>query len=304
MKISRLLSILIILLNKKNVTAIQLAEKFEVSVRTIYRDIEMLSAAGIPGYTTQGMNGGISIMENFTLNRSILSDEEQKEIIFALTSFNATEYPDISGILEKLENIFQINVSNWINIDFSPWGSHPNENNKFYDIKNAILKNNVLKINYINAQNKKSVRFIEPLRMEFKHSAWYLYARCRKHNAYRLFRVSRIKDVLITDEIFDPDSYPKEENSNDNKEEQSWNKCERFVFQFKEEALFRLYDEYDEKYIKDNGDGTFNLEIDFPEDDWVYGYILSFGPNIKVIEPEHVKEIISKKSREIFELYQ
>ena len=172
MKISRLFSILIILLNQKNVTASQLAEKFEVSVRTIYRDIEMLSAAGIPVYTTQGMNGGISIMENFTLNRTMLSEEEQKEIIFALNSFHDAQYPDINSALEKIKNIFQANASDWISIDFTPWGANSNEKHKFSDIKNAILQNRVLKINYINAQNKKSIRFIEPLKMEFKHNAF------------------------------------------------------------------------------------------------------------------------------------
>ncbi len=134
---------------------------------------------------------------------------------------------------QKTVTAAQLDATDWINIDFSPWGSHPNVKNKFTDLKNAILQNRVIEISYINAQNVKSVRTVEPLRLDFKHSAWYLWA---------------------------------------------W-------------------------YIHDNGDGTFNLEINFPEDEWVYGYILSFGTNVKVIEPEHVKEIIRERSKKIAELY-
>ena len=307
MKLSRLLSILIILLNQKTITATQLAERFEVSVRTIYRDIEMLSAAGIPIYTTQGMNGGISIMESYTLNRTLLTKEEKDEIIFALNSLKATEYPDVNRILEKLGTVFQIKATDWISIDFSPWGSHPNVNNKFSDIKYAILQKHVIKINYINAKNMKSIREVEPLRLEFKHSAWYLYAWCRKHMSFRSFRVSRIKDLQICEEIFDlklhESDLQKENDVNNDNNDNPWNYSEHFVLQFNEAALFRLYDEYDDNYIHCNGDGTYTLEIDFPEDEWVYGYILSFGPNVKVIEPEHVKKIILDRSKKIYEIY-
>lgn len=120
MKLLRLIEIITILLNKKTITAKELAERFGVSVRTIYRDVDVLTLTGIPIYTAQGLNGGISIMEEYSLNRTVLSDNDKNSILFALHSLKSTKYPDVDAVLEKLSGIFQSNVSEWINVDFTP----------------------------------------------------------------------------------------------------------------------------------------------------------------------------------------
>lgn len=303
MKISRMIEIITVLLNKKNVTANELAERFDVSVRTIYRDIDVLSSSGIPIYTTQGVNGGISIMEGYAVNRAMLNDHDKDSILFALQSLQSTKYPELDAVLEKLSGLFQSNASDWISVDFSPWGSNPNAYNKFVDIKTAILKCAVIEIDYINTQNVRTTRQIEPLRLLFKSQAWYLWGWCRKREEYRLFRISRIKRVVIKDEIFDRQcehTPEKEDTANKN----DFKNIVHCVLQFTEGALYRLYDDYDEEEIVNNGDGTYTLVVDFPEDDWVYGYILSFGSYVKVIEPQHLCEIIRDKAKEINELYQ
>ena len=119
MKISRLFEIVYLLLEKKTITAKELAEHFEVSVRTIYRDIDILSSAGIPVYFQRGKSGGIKLMDNYIINKSLFSQDEQNEILYALQSLNATNYPNNNKTLSKLSTIFNKKSDNWIKIDFS-----------------------------------------------------------------------------------------------------------------------------------------------------------------------------------------
>ena len=300
-KISRMIEIITILLNKKTVTATELADRFGVSVRTIYRDIDMLSSSGVPIYTSQGANGGISIMEDYSVNRTMLSDSDKNSILFALNSLQSTKYPEIDSVLEKLGGIFKNNVSDWISVDFSPWGSNPNAYNKFIDIKTAILKSRVIEIDYINAYNEKSSRKIEPLRLIFKSQAWYLWGFCLEKQDYRTFRISRIKKVGVRNETFDRTIVHKTPDKQTIPQKEI--KMVHLVLQFTEGAFYRLCDDYDDEQLKDNGDGTYTIELDFPEDEWVYGYILSFGSFVKVIEPEHIRQIVSDRAKKVVEFY-
>lgn len=301
MKLNRLLEITTILLNKKTITASELAERFGVSTRTIYRDIDVLSASGVPVYATQGTNGGISILEDYTVNRTALSNSEKDSILFALQTLQSTKYPEVDVVLEKLGSIFNNTATDWISIDFSPWGVNPNAYNKFTDIKTAILQSRVIEIDYINTYNLKSRRKIEPMRLIFKSQAWYLWGFCLEKQDYRTFRISRIKRVEITDETFDRSkAHVIEKSSAETEKEKPYT---HIILQFTEEALYRLYDDFDDKWIRDNGDGTYTLEISLPEDEWAYGYILSFGCFVKVIEPDHIREIIKDRSERITKFY-
>ena len=109
------------LLEKGKSTAPELAEKFEVSIRTIYRDLDTISAAGIPIYATQGKGGGIFIMQDFVLNKSLLSEQEKEQILMALQGISATEHNQTDELLMKLRGLFQSKVTNWIEVDFSEW---------------------------------------------------------------------------------------------------------------------------------------------------------------------------------------
>ncbi|MBR6643065.1 MAG: HTH domain-containing protein, partial [Lachnospiraceae bacterium] len=140
--INRLLGIVYILLNKKNMTAAALAEHFEVSVRTIYRDIEILSQAGIPVYARKGKNGGICLMEQFVLNKMLITPEEQQEILSALLSMKETNATEEKEILQKLGGFFKTQPMNWISIDFSDWGD--GQKQLFEVIKKAILTQRVI----------------------------------------------------------------------------------------------------------------------------------------------------------------
>ncbi len=301
MKLNRLLEITTILLNRKTVKASELAERFRVSTRTIYRDIDVLSSSGVPVYATQGTNGGISILEDYTVNRTALSTNEKESILFALKTLQSTKYPEVDVVLEKLGSVFKKTNTDWISIDFSPWGSNPNAYNKLTDIKTAIIQSKVIDIDYINSLNQKSRRKIEPMRLIFKSQAWYLWGFCLEKLDYRTFRMSRIKRVDILEETFDRrEIHIVEDNSYETEGDKHYT---NIILKFTEEALYRLYDDFDDDLITVNGDGTYTLELNLPEDEWVYGYILSYGCFVKVIEPEHIRKIIKDRSERITEFY-
>ncbi|MCL1822704.1 MAG: YafY family transcriptional regulator [Oscillospiraceae bacterium] len=302
MKLNRLLEITTILLNKKTVTAAELAERFGVSTRTIYRDIDALSASGVPVFCSQGSGGGISILEDYTVNRTMLSGSERDSVLLALQTLEATRFPEINILLEKLGGIFKSPDSDWISVDFSPWGSNPNSQNKFSDIKAAILQSRIIEVGYINAYNEKSRRKIEPLRLIFKSQAWYLWGFCLAKQEYRTFRISRIKSVSVTNETFDR-SKPHVSANGEEKIKQERCPWIRLTLEFSGDALYRLCDDFDDDILTDNGDGTFKIEISLPEEEWLYGYILSFGTSVKVLAPAYIKKIIKERAEKIAGMY-
>lgn len=174
MQISRLFQIVYILLDRKTITAKELADRFEVSVRTIYRDINTLGTAGIPIYTSQGRGGGISILDDYVLNKSLLSDDEQKEILIGLQSLKAANYPDIKILDKKLGALFSKNKQSWIEVDFSHWGSGNEEKDKFQILKNSVLNKNTVEFSYSNSNGEQTTRQIEPLKLIFKNKSWYV----------------------------------------------------------------------------------------------------------------------------------
>jgi predicted DNA-binding transcriptional regulator YafY len=190
------------LLEKKSVTAKDLAERFEVSVRTIYRDIDVLSSAGIPIYASQGKGGGIALMEHFILNKSVLTEAEQNEILFALQSLTVTQNPETDMVLSKIKSIFNKNTSDWIEVDLSPWGSDKKQICEFTILKNSILNREIIEFEYYNADGEKGYRRVEPVKLLFKVNAWYLKGFCLTKKAERTFKISRMANLLNTGEGF------------------------------------------------------------------------------------------------------
>jgi predicted DNA-binding transcriptional regulator YafY len=302
MKTNRLLEITLILLNRGSTTARELAERLEVSTRTIYRDINALSAAGVPVYTNKGSYGGISLLENYVLNRSLITEHERDSLLLALKTLQATRYPEIDTTLEKIGALFKNSApADWVKIEFSPWGSGPNEENKFLDIKRAILKSKVVTLDYINADGILSHRNMEPRQLLFKSQAWYVWGYCRTRHDFRTFRISRIRNMNATDETFTRrplDSVREEEPAAAPK------KPVTLKLRFQPQDLYRVYDDYDEEHITRNPDGTYDVSVTFPEDEWVYGYIMSFGDYVEVLEPPRIRDIIRERVKKTLKYYQ
>ena len=196
---SRLFKILYYLLDKGHATAPELAEKFEVSIRTIYRDVDAISSAGIPIYVTTGRNGGIQFLDNYVLNKSFFSDSEKLEILSGLQSLSAVQDPEVDAVLNKLSAIFQIGLTEWIDVDFSRWGSvAEKENRLFRQLKQSILENREITFDYHTSSGNSGKRNVYPYKLVYKDRAWYLYAFCLSRNKDRLFRLSRIKKKCKT----------------------------------------------------------------------------------------------------------
>ena len=292
MKDNRLFRILYYILEKGKVTASELADKFEVSVRTIYRDIDSISSAGIPIYATQGKGGGIEIAEDFVLSKSLLSENEKQQIMSALKGLDNTAIQHENELLTKLSALFKMKSTNWIEVDFNNW-----QNNKLYEktfdgIKSAILSKNIISFTYFSSNEKETSRSVKPVRLLFKSQDWYLYAFCLLRNDFRYFKSSRIKNLEIHTEKFD-DSFEdvilKKEMPHEN--------TVHIKVKFDRKVAFRVYDELNGEITEDD-EGNLYSEIEIPNDYNLYNYIFSFGDGAEVLEPKEIrmriKEIINK----------
>lgn len=294
---NRLFEIIYILMQKKKVTAKELADKFEVSTRTIYRDIEILSRANIPVYATKGKEGGIGLLDGYVLNKSILSEEEQNQILFALQGMKKVRGKEEKDILEKLSTLFNKEINDWIKVDFSNWEKDNEQEERFDMIKKAILDKNLIKFTYYNSNGESSKRTVEPLQIWFKDRAWYLISYCRLKEDYRIFKITRVKEIEIIQEHFER-NLPKE------KKEEKYNfKNISLELEINKKMAYRVYDEFENREITKKEDGNLIVNVEYPENEWVYGYILSFGEYANVLKPEYVKTIIKDKLQKTLKNY-
>ncbi|AVD36181.1 helix-turn-helix transcriptional regulator [Clostridioides difficile] len=301
MKINRLTEIIVILLNKKLVTAKELADRFEVSTRTIYRDIETLSMSGVPVYMMKGKGGGISLIEEYSIDKAILSKKDKESLIVALKTLQATKYPEINSVVNKIGSIFgEQNFSNWIEIDFTEWGSNFNEDDKFTKIKEAILRRNIINFNYVNSLSSQTNRTVEPLKLMYKSKTWYLYGFCKLKDDFRIFRISRIRNLSIKEEVFSR-KVIEEVCLNDSKVIKE--NTITLKLRFKEKMLFRVFDDFNKDLITKNEDNTYDVITEFPIGEWIYGYILSFGDNVEVLEPKDVRDNVITRLKELSKIY-
>ena len=292
MKDNRLFRILYYILEKGKVTASELADKFEVSVRTIYRDIDSISSAGIPIYALQGKGGGIEIAEDFVLSKSLLSENEKQQIMSALQGLDNTTVQHENELLIKLSALFKMKNISWIEVDFNNWQNNKLYEKTFNDIKSAILSKNIVSFTYFSSNEKETSRRVKPVRLLFKSQDWYLYAFCLFRNDFRYFKLSRIKNLEIYTEKFD-DSFEDVIL----KKEMPYENTVHIKVKFDRKVAFRVYDELNGAITEDD-DGNLYTEIEIPNDYNLYNYIFSFGDGAEVLEPKEIrmqiKEMINK----------
>ena len=299
MQINRLFEIIYILLSRKSVPARELADRFGVSTRTIYRDIDTLGLAGIPVYTEKGRGGGISLLPSFVLNKSILSEQDQHEILSALHGLSNIKTDDTGQVLHKLSTVFNKTATNWLEVDFSGW-SH--EHDFFNDFKTAILGRRIAEFDYYNSYGEKTFRRVEPIQLWFKSTAWYLKAFCLTKQSMRLYKLSRIKNLTITTEVFsERDSLAGSDSDTQDNPQQ--NSDIILKLRIGPEMTYRIFDEFYETMVEKQPDGSFIVTVTLTEDNWLYGFILSFGEYIEVLEPKHVRKAIKDKAQKISALY-
>lgn len=290
MQESRLFRIVYYLLDKGKSTAPELAEKFEVSVRTIYRDIDIISSMGIPVYAMQGKGGGIMLLDNFVLDKSLLSTREKEQILMALQGIIATEPNNSDELLTKLGSLFQTKNTNWIEVDFSNWVKRNPGQDIFQLIKSAIFSRNVISFQYFSSNRESTKRRVEPLKLVFKSKDWYLYGFCLMRNDYRFFKLTRIREMEIQAEVY---SREIPSTCSIGKQMDIQNAI-AVTLKFDQDMAFRVYDEFAEGVTEDN-QGNLYVRTNLSDSDTLYSYLFSFADSVEIVEPENIREQVKNK---------
>lgn len=299
-KINRLIGILTVLLQNDKVTAPFLAEKFEVSRRTINRDIEDICTAGIPIVTTQGYDGGISIAEGYKIDKTVLTSEELQAIFIGLKSFDSiSKISHTNCIADKFSNkkdsVFSL--ENDILIDLS---SHYKSSltQKIDHIRTAINKQLLISFHYYYSKGEVE-RLIEPYLLVFRWSAWYLLGYCLEKNDFRLFKLNRLWDLCCTEEHFSKRDLPEEKLKFD----EYFSSEIKLVAVFEENVKYRLIEEYGVDSFTYTKDDRLLFTTGFTSKENLISWILSFGDAAEILEPKEIRSEIKKQSLNILKKY-
>lgn len=313
MKIDRLLAIITILLNREKISAAELSKKFEVSIRTIYRDIEAINMAGIPIVSQAGNNGGFYIVDNYKISHQLLNMEDKISIVEALKNINRfLDNKQVELAIEKIKSIvpkekkaeFDSHFQQIV-IDNLPWGfkKSEKENLKYKIIYTAVENKKCVAFDYRNSKGEYDLREVEPLTLVFKGFAWYLFSFCKLRNGYRLFKLSRMDNLNVLEEEIEKDKMSYEQYENLGKNKYDENKLTRMILKFSDRVRYRIEDCFDISEMKIEKDGSVIVDTHFFEDEWVYSMILSYGEHVEVIEPYSIRKIIKDRSEKIYKIY-
>ena len=298
MQSGRLFEIIYVLLERGGATVPELAERLEVSERTVRRDIDALSAAGVPVYAARGRNGGVRLLDDFVLSRSLLSEREQDEILYALQSLRATGADVGANVLSRLNGLFRRGTTDWIDVDFSSWGSGAADKQLFPLLRQAVLDRRVLCFDYYASTGAISHRTVEPMKLRFKGMGWYLQAFCRDRHDYRTFRLSRMENLTLAADTFSPRPAPPELDA-----ETQAVPMEHLTIRFDPALAFRVYDEFDRAQIEKQPDGSLVVRAVWPAGFWGCGYLLSYGAGAEVLSPPSMRDRMREETAKLSEKY-
>lgn len=306
MKIERLLGIVVYLLNRKIVTANILAEKFEVSTRTIQRDIETLNLAVIPITSMHGKNGGYGIIDTFKIEKQIASKKDYQFIITALMGMNsAYNNKKLETTLEKLLNVSkqEQSASSKVKLDFSVSREGNNIDDYLNIIEDAIDKEKVIEFEYTDSYSKKTLRAVEPIGIIYKWYAWYMFGYCCNKKDYRLFKVVRMRNLKKQDRLFSI-RHERFEILLDRHKNQDSRKYMDVKLLCKKEIRISIEEYFPNAGITIKEDGDFIIQFHVPDNEIVWkGLIFTYGNKIKIIEPEELRKEFLLKAEEIIDTY-
>lgn len=311
MKIDRLLGILNVLANTEKITIQELAERFEVSRRTISRDLDTLNESGVPIVTYPGIGGGVAVIEGYKLKNNILLKNDIKNVFTALNGLMSIDKNhNLSNLMAKLipeETSTVFSESDYV-IDLSSWFQDSITQEKVSDLYKAIRNRKCVRLEYISKRSRSS-RVIQPHKLVFKQSYWYLYAFCEDKQEFRLFKVNRIVDFEILDADFNCKVVEKIDFQNN---------FDVGLFSSQDSAtLFEVILEYDvanEFFLTDKVDAKFFHRISSSEKsgkimfnvsnlEWAADLVFSLQDKVKVIAPLELKKEIKTRIKRIHELY-
>ncbi|MBU3875354.1 YafY family transcriptional regulator [Faecalicatena sp. AGMB00832] len=300
MKIDRLIGILSILLQQEKVTAPYLAEKFEVSRRTINRDIEVLCKAGIPLVTTQGAGGGISIMDGYRMDKTLLTSADMRAILAGLRSLDSVSGSNrYQQLMDKLslENSSVLTSNQHIVIDLSSWYKNSLAP-KIELIQRAIDRNELLSFSYY-APGGESIRTLEPYLLVFQWASWYVWGYCLSRQDYRMFKLNRMPEIKGTGEIFTPRQLPEFRIQN----EEIFPAMIDVKALFEPEMKWRLIEEYGIDSFQKMEDGKLLFQFGFMDKESVFGWMLSFGDHAELLEPSDLRKELEQMLKRMQKKY-
>ena len=297
MSADRLFQIVYLLLEQDRMTAEALAAQLGVSIRTVYRDVDTLSAAGVPVCTTQGKGGGVALMEGYVLDESAFSREEQRLLLSALREF---PQQNEEQVLTKLAVLFRRREEDWIHADLSRWGSSGQENETFQLLRQAIWARHSVRFVYDDPNESPHPRQVLPVRLVYLDRCWHLQGYEPGREDYRIFRLSRILSPSISGDVFRrrlnaPDIDP------------AGNIPPLFrveaALKFAPGMAHRVYDEFDRGSVSVQEDGSLLVDVVFPEDPSLYGYLLSFGSGLEILAPDSLRREVAALAGQIREIH-
>lgn len=300
MKIDRQLGIITLLLQRNRVTAPELAKRFEVTRRTILRDVDDICRAGIPVITLQGGGGGIAIAEGYKLDKSVLTVDEMENIIVGLGSIGSvTDTSRMQSLISKLapEKEGVVSMRDSILIDLS---SHykASLSEKIALIRDAISRRKLVCFDYYSAKGTES-RVIEPCFIAFKWSSWYVLGYCCQRNAFRLFKLNRLWRLRVTDDNFTPREIRADKFDTDKR----FNDANKLTVLFDKAVEYLVVEEYGPDSYDEMDDGRLRLTIGYTNREYIVRWILGFGDKAKVLEPEDLADEIEGIAENILKLY-
>ncbi|MBB6734240.1 helix-turn-helix transcriptional regulator [Cohnella zeiphila] len=304
MKLERLISMVYMLLNHEVVSATALAERYNVSPRTIYRDIEAICAAGIPVVSYQGVNGGFGIMDEYKMDRSLLGAHDVGALVSVLQSMSAV-FGDEQAMetAYKLQTIQGRHEKPGLSMEMGIGRADPEA---LRTLRAAIKDSRVLKFVYISAKGEKTDRVVEPVKLTYRYDAWYLYAYCRTRSDYREFKVPRMVELSATAEPFRHKHPLPPSSANSPREMPRDAPYIDAVLHFSVASLARALDFFHRFDKSFNPDGSLIVKAriyHYPEAKWIVPILLSFGSGVEVLEPAELRQELREQLQKTLSLY-
>jgi predicted DNA-binding transcriptional regulator YafY len=309
MKVDRLVSIIMILLDKNRIGAQELADMFEVSLRTIYRDIEAINRAGIPVRSTPGVGGGFEIMPGYKVDRKVFSTTDLSAILMGLSSLsNMMRGDELVHALAKVKSFIPADrakditlKANQIYIDLSPWMGNRNIQPYLEIIKTALQESKLLSFAYADRYGNKTTRTAEPYQLVLKSSHWYFQGYCHARNDFRLFKLSRISNLHPLEESFTPREYQTPQLDFSDVYETMHTQIRLRIHK---SVMDRVLDYCTYEHFTPDGDEHYLVAFPFIENEYHYNILLGFGPQCECLEPMHIRAEMKHRIHDIATLYE
>ncbi len=309
MKVDRLISIIMILLDKERISAQELANIFEVSPRTIYRDIDAIDMAGIPVISTSGVGGGFEIMPNYKIDRKVFSTADLSAILMGLSGLsNIVRGEELINALAKVKSFIPAEKAkdielktNQMHIDFTSWMGNKNIQPYFEIIKTALQERKLLSFEYVNHYGNKTRRIVEPYQLVLKNSQWYFQGYCYEKNDFRLFKISRMSNLQMQEDCFIPRDYPKPQLDITDIMATIQTKVK---IRIHKSIMDRVLDYCEYEDFFPDGEEHYIVSYPFIENEYYYDILLSFGNKCECLEPLHIRTEMKRKIHDMANIYE